>query len=97
MVKLSFTPLALCKTQVLWLKHLQLLRNRAKLNTWLKTDKSGNLEKHINTFIEDWIDLYSSRCMSDPNLMALALTFLRNMVKYVKYQNLTKSCKVSER
>ena len=25
-------------------------------------------------FTEDWIDLYSSRCMSDPNLMALALT-----------------------
>ena len=24
-------------------------------------------------FIEDGIDLYSSRCMSDPNFMALAL------------------------
>ena len=47
-------------------------------------------------FIEDWIDLYSSRCMSDPNFMALALTVPKNMVKYVKYQNLTKICKVSE-
>ena len=25
------------------------LEKRAKLNTWLKTDKSGNLEKYINT------------------------------------------------
>ena len=25
-------------------------------------------------FTENWIDLYSSRCMSDPNFMALALT-----------------------
>ena len=46
-------------------------------------------------FIEDEIDLYSSRCMFDPNFMALALVlqFLRNMVKYVNYQNVTKSCK----
>ena len=47
-------------------------------------------------FIEDGIDLYLSRCMSGPNSMALALTIPKNMVKYVKYQNVTKSCKVSE-
>ena len=29
-------------------------------------------------------------------LIALETEFLRNMDKYVKYQNLTKSCKVSE-
>ena len=47
-------------------------------------------------FIEDGTDLYSSRRMSDLNFLAVALMFLRNMVKNVKYQNLTKSCKVSE-
>ena len=41
------------------------------MKTWLKIDKSGS--KSI-LFIEDGIDLYSSRCMSDPNFMALALT-----------------------
>ena len=46
-------------------------------------------------FIEDWIDLYSSRCMYDPNFMALALTVPKKH-GYVKYQNLIKSCKVSE-
>ena len=31
--------------------------------------------KHIRVlFIDDGIDLYSSRCMSDPNFMALSLT-----------------------
>ena len=46
--------------------------------------------------IEDGIDLYSSRCMSDPNFMALALTVPNKHGSILKYQNLTKSCKVSE-
>ena len=42
-------------------------------------------------FIEDAIDLHSSRCMFDPNFMALAFTVPKiHMVKYVKHKSLTK-------
>ena len=44
-------------------------------------------------FTDDGVDLYSSRCMSDPNFIALALT---GSEKQGKMQNLTKSCEVSE-
>ena len=44
------------------------------MKTWLKIDKSGKLKKSWSIlFIEDRIDHYSLRCMSDPNFMALAL------------------------
>ena len=44
------------------------------MKTWLKIDKSRNLKSKPILFIDHGIDLYSSRCMSDPNFMALALT-----------------------
>ena len=51
------------------------------------TAKSGNLKSRSIVFIDDGVDLYSSRCMSDPNFMALALTstekqgYMQNLIK----------------
>ena len=56
MEKLSFTPLDLCKTQVLWVWHLKFLRNRAKLTS------QGNLKTMSILFIEDGIDLIEDAC-----------------------------------
>ena len=47
----------------------------------------------LSIFIDDGVDLYSTRCMFDPNFMALALT---GTEKQSYMQNLIKSCQVSK-
>ena len=75
MRKLSFSPLDLRKNpgfMVLALTALEKQSLNRKLDRCLPSQ--GILKSRSTVFTDDGIDFYSSRCMSDPNCMALALT-----------------------
>ena len=68
--------------------------NRAKLeNLTDNLPSKGTLKSRAIVFIDNGVDLYSSRCMSDPNFMDLAIIVSENGVKC---KNWKKTCKISE-